>query len=267
MKHFIPDWSTFVSLGYDISSIHHMEDAEVDAFPEGDNVKQIVEEKIDKHPFGQCPCITDDTYLASLNVTANMRPHLICFDENEESLKLYKQHYFLHHNNISQKLIQYNESVETSYEDCDVIMRINNQLPTTKYMCPEQCGPKPIVEISLSWLTSPHRHNLTEMITCSMTFAELLRETKTHQEAERPEEASATGTGTAGMPGIHHTHHQHKTFGSVTSILKAIAKRRIEECLEPHLWTSGSVHMAANYKTIHKVHRHSIVYLFSKSHL
>jgi hypothetical protein len=268
VKHFIPDWSTFVSLGYDISSIRYMDDAEVNALPEGSEVKQIVEEKIDKHPFGGCPCITDDTYQASLQVTKNMRPHMICFDENEESIKLYKQHYFLHHNNISHKLITFNETVESSYEECDVIMRIHNDVPTTKHLCPEQCGPKPIVDVSLSWLTFPHKHNLTEMVTCSMTFAELQKETRVHaSEAEhlqQQQEDSAASMRNLQSSSLHAGadmggHHKHKAFGSVTSILKAIAKRRIEECFENHLWTSGSVHMASNYRIVHKRKVHGLI--------
>lgn len=279
VKHLIPDWATFVSLGYDISNIRYMDDAEADAIPEGNWVKQIVEETIEKHPFGKCPCITDDTYQASLNITNNMRSHMICFDQTEEAVKLYKQHYFLHHNNISQRLTKYNESEVSSYEGCDVVMRIHETLPAVKFLCPEQCRPVPVVDVALSWISVPQKHNLTDMVTCSMSFAELQKEMRIHSseiehlKEQREDSSSSTSKDSntdsdseiRNLQSQHdhldssQSHHKHKPFGSIVSVIKAIAKRRIEECLEKHLWTSGSMHMAANYRVVYKRKVHGLI--------
>ena len=103
-----------------------------------------------------------------------------------------------------------------------------------------------------SWLLNSaiEPEDLTPSLTCTMTFAELWDNStefsKHHRRADGSVVLSDAVESEVGS-GQPRGEHEHTSAGLM---LKAIVRRRIEECNERHLWTSGATHVTSDYKSI-----------------
>ena len=161
VKHVIPDWNTFVSLGYDVSNIETLPAAEIAAIPTGDTVGLIKEEPTAPNPLFNCPCVSRAAYQASIAPDENShKPHLICFIDSPEAkhlLTIYDHHMLkIHHKVIasnSTEVYTYAKVVTGTAEmdGCDVVVNIvaDETAAANKYECPEMCKPVPITELPL----------------------------------------------------------------------------------------------------------------------
>lgn len=259
MKHSIPDWGTFVALGYDVSNIKTLEDADLAAIPEGEPASAIVEAPKIENPLRGCPCVSEDVYEQSLKTYLH-KTHMFCFIENQQSTEFFKlfDHKML---SIQHKMLPItaldaytNKEVLTAtpeMKDCDIVINLlegdihgvqNSTKTFDKYVCPEMCVPVPYTELPLSWLllaTSPPPEKeedlkliSTRALTCSLTYRELWQDLEVAQHHHN------------GKSAVDHQH-QHISMGLV---LRMMVKRRFEECNEHHLWQPG-----ANIATPRKV--------------
>jgi hypothetical protein len=254
VRHAIPDWGTFVGLGYDVSEIKTLEDADMAAIPEGDPASAIVEEVAPENPLKGCPCISTDVYETSLKPYVH-KVHTFCFIENKQSaefLKMFDHKLMgIEHKVIPANALEtytYNETLVATEEmkGCDLVLNLlegddthleaKNGTDYDKYACPEMCLPVPVTELPLSWLLhassppppedSPARSVIsTRALTCSMTFRELW------QDGELAHQHHA---------GQNPADHQHAHV-SMGNVLRAMARRRFEECNEHHLWQPGAI--------------------------
>lgn len=303
VKRPIPDWNTFVSMGYDVSQIENFSAEEIAAIPTADSVAQIKEERID-NPIKDCPCVSNAQYKASIDNSNPKQHHLICLVDNEEAQILLRKydsvHMKIHHRLVPANTTDY-FSAERSGEkqdtisDCDVVVHLTRDetAAANKYSCPEMCLPVPITTLPLAWLLNSYvqPEDMWMPITCSMTFYELWNTTefaehhssRTRQfhsseaavgtvakEASSVEEGHSNSMGFANLPfsdrkrrqlyeaaADHQVaanmEHEHTSVGLM---LKAIARRRIQECNERHLWSSGSTSVSHDYRSVvpRKVH-------------
>jgi hypothetical protein len=66
-RHHIPDWSTFLSLGYDVSNIQTITDEAMAALTLGAPLDPIAEEPTPPNPFAGCPCVSLNSFLLTVN--------------------------------------------------------------------------------------------------------------------------------------------------------------------------------------------------------
>ena len=196
VRHYIPDWSTFVALGYDVSNIKTLSDEDMAKIPIGEPASAIVEVPLPDNPMKGCPCLSDAAYSESIEAPKRTpRAQLICLIENRESTEFLRMfdHKLL---NIPHKLIPRsavrvygtNDTLTATPEmkGCDIVL---NLLPSEvlhangtrskslfdKYVCPEMCIPVPYTELPLSWLlmsaTGPHSHSHLNPTSAAITAA------------------------------------------------------------------------------------------------
>jgi uncharacterized protein YceK len=254
VRHVIPDWATFVALGYDVSEIKTLEDAALEAYPLGEPASAIVEEAPVPNPLKGCPCVSKDVYEQSLKQYVH-KVQTFCFVENKQSEEFLEQ--FDHrlmgiqHRVIPEASLNsynFNDTVTATAEmkGCDLVLNLlteddahatqstYSKTGYDKYACPEMCMPVPIVELPLSWLlmaTNPPspdhsgQHELfsARALTCSLTYRELWQD---HELARHHHNAPKD------------SEHSHITMGNV---LRLMARRRFEECNEQHLWQPGAM--------------------------
>jgi hypothetical protein len=215
VRHLIPDWSTFTSLGYDIADIIYLPPDELHALQEGVPLEAIVEEESPSNPLTECPCYSDSQHLATVkNTSINKPSYLLCFVNNSLLSSSYREEFdFLlfqrsssashqHHNlEVSFKLISstYTERYyhnlfekEKEIEKCDMLVDVIDEetsLSSTtsslyKYECPEKCVPVPYTKLSIEWFKEDSfpfiRPDLP--ITCSMTWQQMISQgTELHE--------------------------------------------------------------------------------------
>eukprot|EP00598_Pedospumella_elongata_P007581 CAMPEP_0184972332 /NCGR_PEP_ID=MMETSP1098-20130426/4341_1 /TAXON_ID=89044 /ORGANISM="Spumella elongata, Strain CCAP 955/1" /LENGTH=638 /DNA_ID=CAMNT_0027494593 /DNA_START=26 /DNA_END=1942 /DNA_ORIENTATION=+ len=286
-RHVIPDWATFVGLGYDVGEIKTIEDAEMEKIPIGEPASQIVEEKLDDNPMRGCPCVSEDAYQYSLH-PAEHKTKLFCFVDNKQS-KAFFEKFDPKQLNIEHKLVPpsalqsytYNQTVPESPEmkGCDItinliegsvdISQLNSTTGFDKYVCPEMCLPVPYTELPLSWLllaTSPPLHDdspkskliSTRSLTCSMTYAELWRDNELakHHHGHKNSHHNKTSSSHTEKGAESDQLHAHK---AMSIALHAMVRRRFEECNEQHLWPHGAA--AVTPRKVHGL----IVWIGSRS--
>lgn len=257
VRHTIPDWATFVALGYDVSEIKTLEDATVEGYPLGEDASAIKEAPPIPNPLKGCPCVSTDVYEQSLQQYVHKNP-MFCFIENAQSSEFLKQ-FDNKLMNIQHKVLPasaletygYNETVTATEEmkGCDLVLNLlaDDETHTTqstyspngydKYACPEMCAPVPITELPLSWLmaasnppppeqTEEHALFASRALTCSMTYREVWqdRDVLRHHRGEGDKQTDSE--------------HAHLSMGNV---LRLMARRRFEECNEHHLWQPGAM--------------------------
>ena len=105
VKHLIPDWDSFCSLGYDLSHIVYVSAAEMDAFETGPDVAAIQEEGV-RDDSAPCPCHSKSRHPYELqhneeveannnNTTPPQRARNICILKNIAMDKLFTEVYEL----------------------------------------------------------------------------------------------------------------------------------------------------------------------------
>ena len=254
IRHEIPDWATFVALGYDVSEIKTLEDADMEAIPKGDPASQIVEAPTVNNPLKGCPCVSQDVYEASLQPYVH-KIHMFCFIESkytQEFLKMFDHKMMaIEHKVIPASAIHaysHNQTVIATEEmkGCDLVLNLiegddihaplgSNSSGYDKYACPEMCLPVPLTELPISWLMlatsapppeeSPTYHTFSSRaLTCSMTYRELWEDRSIAKHHHNGQSQISN-------------EHAHLNMGNV---LRAIARRRFEECNEHHLWQPGA---------------------------
>jgi hypothetical protein len=204
-KHVIPDWDTFLSLGYDINNLKTLDDVVMMSYPLGEPVSVVKMEATLQNPYKDCPCVTQAKYYESTVKSLSKRSHMLCFIDNDE------YRYFIGsfnetetttnnsaNNNSSSSsklpfryraitpevLLHSKVNFTSIYEKdevkgCEVVINIvDDSFPIDKYVCPESCKPIPYTEVKLSWLlfNAADAFNSTDGITCSMTFSELYKD-------------------------------------------------------------------------------------------
>lgn len=256
VRHAIPDWATFVALGYDVSEIKTLEDAALEAYPLGDPASAIVEAPPIPNPLKGCPCVSTDVYEQSLKQYVH-KTHTFCFIENKQSTEFLKmfdhklmgiEHKVIPHSALSSYNFNETLTATTEMSGCDLVLHLlegddNHTAHSTngtggydKYACPEMCMPMPITELPLSWLllaTSPpppeqspmHQYFSSRALTCSLTFRELWQDREIARHHHN------------GMSQVD-AEHAHLSMGTV---LRLMARRRFEECNEHHLWQPGAM--------------------------
>ena len=208
-RHVIPDWSTFVSLGYDQREIITLRDEEMNAIPEGEPLDPIVEEKLPQNPYSQCPCFANSQYVSLMKNSSIHKPsYQVCFVNStvlytsrnklqslfkfasalplkleEKSEPFHGSHrlrYVLVSSQFSESLYRKRESLTQEIEHCDLLVELVEDLSYYKYECPEKCIPIPYTKIPVRWLTEelPETLNKNLPVTCSMTWEDLLSEKK-----------------------------------------------------------------------------------------
>lgn len=272
-RHVIPDWKTFVSLGYDLRDIQTYDDAKLEAIPLGEPASQILEAPEVKNPFKRCPCISTAAYEASLN-KATKATHLICLIENAQSNAFLKEFdktlLKFHHKLVPQSIMtSYSHAKELTADPeiktCDIVLNLlSDSEIVDKYACPEMCMPIPYTELPLSWLLEISKSknlttlNQTNDVTCTMTYAELYRDAELanhfalgHSEQSSNQtvlsKVSISDNYNNSRSDSSHSEHAHTT---IALILKAISQRRMEECNEHHLWPAGAAGTASKAKSI-----------------
>lgn len=254
-KHAIPDWGTFVALGYDVSNIKTYEDAFMAGIPEGEPASAIVEAPKIGNPMKGCPCISEDVYEQSLK-TYEHKTHMFCFVENQQSTEFFKlfdhkmlsiQHKIVPKSALDSYTLEETLTATPEMQGCDIVINllegdihgvqnaVNGTKVFDKYVCPEMCMPVPYTELPLSWLllaTSPPPQDekaaaliSSRALTCSLTYRELWQDLEVAQHHHN------------GKSQMDHQH-QHLSMGLV---LRMMVKRRFEECNEHHLWQPGTV--------------------------
>lgn len=249
--HHIPDWNTFVSLGYDVDDIKVISDEELAKIPMGEAAGQIWEDKVPDSPLKDCPCISNSGIAAAESVNATHgKLHKICFinsTETEAVLKTFDpNHLQIHYSVIPESLYHMNYGGNDTKargnitQLCDVVMKIVNASSLIKYVCPETCVPVPYTEVPIDLLLPGSQQlammNGSSTVTCSMTIDNLFAEgTELHHHHTHGRENHSVPV-SADQAHLANRH-AHMSTGH---ILRAIARRRIEECLERYYWTTGS---------------------------
>jgi hypothetical protein len=234
VRHLIPDWSTFVSMGYDVGEIRTLKDEEMNAIPIGKEASAIVEAPTIENPLKDCPCISDAAYAHSLE-THEHKTHLLCLVENKNSAELLRiyDHKLLNiaHRVVSQDVLKtygYTSKVEGTEEmkGCDVILNlVDSEFMGSsrfdKYICPEMCLPVPYVEMPLNWLLDTVKQDPEEIsgsvgravnhsdtsaltpiharaLTCTLTYAEIWKDPELleHHRSRGSGSGAGAGTGT-----------------------------------------------------------------------
>lgn len=249
IRHVIPDWSTFLSLGYDVNDIVTISDEKMKEYELGDPLHQIAEERTPPNPYAGCPCINNAQYLVSLDQQKAAKKeqaqhaHEACIVDNSASKEflakynqLHKSEHALHYRIIPSNYTQSNYSLSMDVTDdlktCDVVLQFTRSKTLYKYTCPEQCAPKPFALVSLSWFDEKTQLDPTLQdtpLTCSMTWKQLFTEGSHHHKLHQ----------TSGGEGGDGTKHKAFEHASISLTLKAIIRRRIEECFEREYWTTG----------------------------
>jgi hypothetical protein len=291
VRHYIPDWSTFLTLGYDVGDIVTLTDEAMEALKLGDPLDSIKEEPTPPNPYAGCPCISQNQFLLSVkkkeeaNATngdasterlsasesgSNIEHHHICLVDNANT-----QHFLSLYSSLSLHKVSANSMTfskipanytQTSYQKlttkvddlrhCDAVMEFTKKPDLYKYTCPEQCHPVPYTLISLAWLEeeafvqktaaaeSVKKLSIDIPLTCSMTWRQLFEEGSAlhrhhnHKEHDHGNSHRLTSSD-ASTENLSH-HHM-----SISIILKAIVRRRVEECSEREYWPTSAANRGA----------------------
>ena len=278
VRHIIPDWSTFLTLGYDVGDIITLNEESMAELKLGDPLDPIHEEPTPPNPYAGCPCISQNQFLVSLKkkesettaaaadtsvkTDTHSQPehgsgtehHHICLVEGANTEKFLTLYSSLTLHKVSANALTFSKIpsnyTQLSYHNltdkspdlqrCDVVMEFTKKADLYKYTCPEQCSPIPYTLISLAWLEQDafiHDSKTTEgskklsidiPLTCSMTWRQLFAEgTSLHHHHNRGNDHTNTVEETNGLS------HHHL---SISMMIKAIVRRRIEECNEREYW-------------------------------
>jgi len=205
-RHLIPDWSTFVSLGYDVSDIKSISDAEMNSYVEGDSLDPIAEEETPPNPFSQCPCFSNAQHIANLkNSTLIKHKYHVCFVNNTIFHQYENEFHALFHSlatsskedpdpsttlnrrELSYRIIsdhyrdaRYAEllTMTKEIEGCDLLIDLIDDIHHYKYECPEKCVPIPFTKLPIQWFEERTMATLPLdlPVTCSMTWREVFAE-------------------------------------------------------------------------------------------
>lgn len=238
-KQHIPDWNTFIGLGYGINDIKRMTDQELDVIPLGAAIDSIVEEK-PFNPHEKCPCMSA-SHFEAINPTNHSKTLSLCFIKNPMSIELFSAHRIFSENG-HYKLVE--STLKENTTSCDVVIILQREIlfnnRSFKYECPEECKPIPQVNIPLSWLSeSPYIHFNTT-VTCSLRFSDMLG-----TGSRLPQFVPPATAGRAAMPDSY-----------IDALIKEISKRRVEECTEHHTWIKLGKLRGEHLHTVNSSHGH-----------
>lgn len=237
-KHHIPDWNTFVSLGYDISDIKGMSDQDINNIPDGEPLKAIVEQPHPINPYEECPCLSKSRFDPYKSGDIFEKRHHLCFESNNITQSIFNDNSEDFDMNWS-----FVEPGNYTAHHCDVIFRVISPSSEDdyhdKFYCPESCSPVPITEVVSSWITDPPSLDKDVTLTCSLRMSTILNNNSAiYHHYIRNSSGSDE-----------HAHHR-KYAGM---LLREIARRRLEECREQEFWSSGLSHLDKD-TLLHKFH-------------
>jgi hypothetical protein len=283
IRHHIPDWATFIALGYDVNDIVTVTDAEMAGYTIGNPLNPIVEEQV-HNPFERCPCYRISQYMESLKVDDKKRvTHTICFIDSKSSREVIDK-YELEKIGINYSIVPENYTYSNYHEhlqpspfltNCSILLEISPQDIPIKYECPEKCVPVPYSMLSLSWFTNFEKH-LSEIpdvpITCSMTWRQLFEYANKYHDhhlthhfnhidnnpAKIPtrnrylqsqpvvppitpaEAGEGVGAAVGAVGAVEVDSKSLESHINVGIFLKAILRRRLEECQEEEYWPASN---------------------------
>ena len=103
VKHLIPDWDTFCSLGYDLSSVLYISAEKMASYPTGPDVPAVTESA--PRDYRQpCPCASRSRNPYAISANATIRARNICILKNKAMDKLFIEVYEL---NMLQKHLHF----------------------------------------------------------------------------------------------------------------------------------------------------------------
>lgn len=223
VKHHIPDWSTFVALGFDVRDISVVSNEEMNSYVEGNQLDKI-EETITRNPSHSCPCTPFFDPAERRNSTADQSLNL-CVVSSPSGHRVFdtfisgqKKSHHLQIRFVPPTTRQEGISEELA-KTCDVVLDVTSNTTQAygKYLCPEVCAPVPYTLMAEEWLTSPSQffHSQKDVpITCSLTWRQLSEELQKKY-------------GESGAVDIKL---------STLSVVRAVVMRRLQECKEEIYW-------------------------------
>jgi hypothetical protein len=224
VRHHIPDWSTFVALGFDARDISAVSDEEMNSFVEGNQLDRI--QATQAHdPSHSCPCTPFFDPAERRNATADQSLNL-CVVSSPSGHRVFdtfisgqKKSHHLQIRFVPPTTRQEGISEDLS-KSCDVVLDVTSNTTQAygKYMCPEVCVPVPYTLLAEEWLTNPAHYFHTQQdvpITCSLTWRQL---------SEELLKKNGVSSKAADVP------------PSTLSVVRAVVMRRLQECKEEIYW-------------------------------
>ncbi|KAJ1421905.1 hypothetical protein B484DRAFT_452587 [Ochromonadaceae sp. CCMP2298] len=249
-RHLIPDSATFQALGLEASDVKTFRQAAMKAYPLGDQMGDAVvpedapttnKDLVPPPPtvdipyphnpdIAECPCRHSSAHdlrtLEKLLAKAN-ELHVFCVVKNEATEFLQKLATVSATIRSMQRMMTYVSEEDASgllngtsaALNCTALIRLipeedPKQSEVTERQCPGICLPIPYLELPAPWLLPPYQGNRS--LSCSLTLGAVL--------AHQKEDTVAS---------------------TVFLILRSVARRRMEECLERGRWPLGSFHSSA----------------------
>lgn len=257
VKHHVTNWGYFLSLGYTVEDIHTYSDNIVNSYTTGDPISPPPSPpsppvRVVDPILGPCPCrpsmhhsiVNEDTFLS---LTSQI--YTVCIVRNPASEHLFgsihKESITLNYQLISEEdsrglLRQSTQNSNSSSEyQCNVIIRFSfnhtrNETAKLERRCPGICKPYPFIEVPISAFSIPF--DIQQTLTCTMTLSAVFSHTS---------------------HGSHHNSNISSTTRAVDTLLHAISRRRIEECIERGIWPLGSF-SKHNSSGVHSTDSHSL---------
>lgn len=219
-----------------------------------------------------CPCRSsasydysqENNYLREIN-----RKHTICIVKDAISIDFFT-YYDINELNINYQYVNRDDNITLfntsnniniipSYlpnndeNTCTVIIQLllDQNISSSKDIkdinaCPGICKPIPYIELPISWLLPPY--DMNQLVLCSLSMSSIF----SHNDTDTNDHHSLKSS-------LQHDHQvSMKLLGF---ILRSIAKRRVEECLERGLWPLGSF-SHVNHSIIKETHWKNTSYVF-----
>lgn len=260
-KHHVTSFEYFLQMGYSIKDVHRYTDSIVDSYPLGEPIapppppSSSPIASVITDPTEWCPCRSSSSHDLSTNEKLQRetaKSHTICLLRNERADFL-ERHRWTDHLNTNVMILS-SEFTTEYYADsssketirllrlaeCDVLLSIVNgtghESSVNHRQCPGVCVPVPFLEVPWTLLHTPMEgagvstmdiELYNSSLTCSLTVG------TAHTHAEAMHIHHHTGTTQSSGEKAHHE----RTLGF---LLRAIARRRLEECTERGLWPLGS---------------------------
>lgn len=249
-KHWVPDFLTIIANDYDLRKLILFSNEDTENIPTGEDIPLFT--KTYNESFDFCPCharsrLYDEN---AIKLSAKHR-HNICFYNNTVVRKFFASVHSRHLSDLEHSIID--SSKLSQYPHCDAYIELlppyqesikgNDRYHYNyhKYICPESCMPKPYTAIRVDLLLNYDNMHPDIPITCSMTV-NMTR----HLFPQ------------AGNISLEVTRQEKHKEHMISSLLKHIVRRRLQECKEKEFWPHLPLDSSRQHDTTRLNHQHIV---------